>query len=481
MFVGEAALMSYRYMQVGKHVLDLIEAGVLKPGDRIPSLRSMSTRMRVSISTVSMAYVDLEGRGVVEARPRSGFFVRTGFHRLPPLPAVGPPTPLEPRQVNRRELIGTVKELIGRRDFLSFSVSCPDVSLLPAKELGRVMISVVRGDPARIMHYEPICGNPELRRQIAFRCIDAGVTVRPDEIIITAGTMEATSIAVRCITHPGDVVLIQSPAYYCFLELIDTLGLRVIELPSDPETGVSPRDIAEAVSQYDVKACVLNSNFNNPDGSVIPDAVKEEIVKLLARKSIPLIEDDITGDLYFGPNRPQVCKKYDRDGMVALCSSYSKTIAPGYRVGWLIPGRFYEKARVLKADTNVCTASPSQVVIGEFLRTGRYERHLKRLRSAIARHMETLQLAVCRYFPPGTRITRPTGGLLLWIELPERVDSRDFFFQAHAQGIGIVPGLICSTSDRFRHFIRLTCSGVWNKEIEKGIETLGRLAARLAS
>lgn len=477
---GTAELMPYRYTRVGKHVLELIEAGALKPGDRIPSLRSMSTKMRVSISTVSQAYVELESQGVVEARPKSGFFVRSQFRRLPPLPACEGRSVTEPCDVNRGELISTVKDLIGRHDFLPFTVASPDVSLLPAKELARIMAAVVREDPARLIGYEPISGNPELRRQIAFRCIDAGVTVLPDEIIVTAGAMEAISIAVRCLTRPGDVVLIQSPAYYCFLQLIDTLGLRVIELPSDPVTGISPRDLAEAINQYEAKACVLNSNFNNPDGSVIPDAAKEEIVRLLARKAIPLIEDDICGDLHFGPNRPQVCKKYDRNGMVMLCSSFSKTIAPGYRVGWLIPGKFHEKAKILKGDTSVCTASPSQVVIAEFLRAGRHERHLKRLRNAIARHMQTLQLAVVRYFPPETRITRPTGGGLLWLELPKGADSRDFFFQAYAQGIGVVPGLICSTSDRFRNFIRLSCSGVWNKETEKGIETLGQLAAHLA-
>jgi DNA-binding transcriptional MocR family regulator len=462
---------------VGKHILGLVESGTLKPGDKIPSLRQMGARMRVSITTVSQAYVELESQGVIESRPKSGFFVCDAFRRLPPPPAPEANTPIEPRELNRSELIGTVRDLLGRKDILPFGVACPDPSLLPGRDLAKIMASVLREAPDRVIGYEMVSGNPELRKQIAYRCMDAGATVKPDEILVTTGGMEAISIAVRCLTRPGDVVAIQSPAYYCFLQLLDTLGLRVIEIPSSPDGGIYPGDLADAIKQHDVKACILNPNFNNPDGSIISDEAKEEIVKLLARKSIPLVEDDVSGDVYFSPSRPQVCKKYDRDGLVMLCSSFSKTIAPGYRVGWLIPGRFYEKAKTIKVDTSVCTASPTQVAIAEFLRTGKYERHLKKLRTAIEKNMQTVQMAVSRYFPPETKITRPTGGALLWVELPKRVDSKDLFFRARDQGIGIVPGLICSTFDKYRNFIRLTCSGVWNKETERGIEKLGQLAS----
>jgi DNA-binding transcriptional MocR family regulator len=468
----------YRYTLVGKNILDLIDSGTLMPGDRIPSVRGMSAKMQVSITTVWQAYMDLESEGVIESRPKSGFFVRSNLRRLPPTPAPCANTPIEPRELNRSELISTVRDLVGRTDVLPFGVACPDLSLLPGRELSRIMASVLREDPHRMIGYETVRGNLELRKQIAFRCIDAGTSVMPDEIIVTTGAMEAIFIAVRCVTRPGDAVVIQSPAYYCFLHMLDTLGLRVIEIPSRPEGGITPADISDAVSQYDVKACIFNLNFNNPDGSIVSDEAKEEIVNLLAKKAIPLIEDDVSGDIYFGANRPPVCKKYDRNGLVMLCSSFSKTIAPGYRVGWLIPGKFHEKAQGIKVDTSVCSASPSQVAIAEFLRTGKYERHLKRLRTSVEKQMHSMLLAINRYFPAETKVTRPVGGLALWIELPVHVDSRDFFFRARSEGIGIVPGLICSTFDKYRNFIRITCGGVWNKEIEKGIEKLGRLASQ---
>ncbi len=469
--------LSYRYALVGKHILELVESGALKPGDRVPSLRSLSARMRVSITTVSQAYVELESQGVIESRPKSGFFVRSNFRRLPPTPDARADTPLEPREVNRIELVHGVKDFLGRKDILPFGIACPDVTLLPGRDLARILASVLRYDPDRVIGYETVAGNAELRSQIAFHCIDAGATVMPDDIIVTTGAMEAMSIAVRCVTRPGDIVAIQSPAFYTFFQLLDTLGLRVLEIPSRPEGGIAPAALADAVNQYDVKACILNSNFNDPDGSLISDEDKEEIVGLLGRKSIPLIEDDVSGEIHFGINRPQVCKKFDRNGLVMLCSSFSKTIAPGYRVGWLIPGRFYKKALTIKMGTSICTANLSQVAIAEFLKSGKYERHLKRLRRAVERQMQAMQLAVGRYFPPETKVTRPGGGTALWVELPGHIDSRDFFFRARSEGIGVAPGLIFSTSDKYISFIRLTCSGVWNKEIEKGIERLGLLAS----
>jgi DNA-binding transcriptional MocR family regulator len=471
----------YRYTLVGKHILEHIESGALKPGERIPSLRQMSSRMRVSVTTVLQAYIELESQGVIESRPKSGFFVRSNFRELLPPPAAEPNPAMEPREVNRSELIRTVWDLLGRTDVLPFGVACPDKSLLPGRELGRIMATVVREEPDRAMGYECVSGNPELRKQIALRCMDTGASVMPDDIIVTTGAMEGISIIMRCLTRPGDIVIIQSPAFYCFLELLDMLGLRVIEIPSHPDFGISPADVASVINQYDVKACILNPNFNNPDGSLIPDEAKEEIVKLLARKSIPLIEDDVSGDLHFGPSRPQVCKKYDKKGLVILCSSFSKTISPGYRVGWLAPGRFHEKAQAIKVTTSVCSASPTQMAVAEFLRTGKYDRHLKKLRGAIETQMQALRLAVSRYFPSGTKVTRPSGGAVLWIELPHRVDSREYFFQAKANGIGVVPGLIFSTRDKFQSFVRLTCSGVWTRETEKGIETLGALAANMVS
>jgi DNA-binding transcriptional MocR family regulator len=350
---------------------------------------------------------------------------------------------------------------------------------MPLRELGRITAAMVRAEPERAMGYAPIPGDPALVRQIAYRSMEFGIPARPDDPLITAGCMEALYLSLRSICRSGDTVLIQSPTYYCFLQLLETLGLRAIEVPSDPERGVSPRELARALRTFDIAACVLAPNFNNPDSSLTPDEAKREIVSMLAARDIPLVEDDVYSDLHFGPKRPGTYKQYDEKGLVLLCSSFSKTIAPGFRVGWMLPGRYRQKALEIKATTNVSSSAPAQMAIAEYLRQGRLERHLKKLRTDLERQMDTMQLHLGRHFPAGTRVTHPVGGAVLWLELPRSVDSVELFFQARAEGVGIAPGAIFSTQDKFANYIRLSCGCPWTEELERGVRTLGRLAGSM--
>jgi len=468
---------TYRYQAVEKNIMTMIDSGALGLGDKLPSLRSLSTNLGVSISTVNQAYIELERKGVIESRPRSGFFVRQESRRLPRTETS--PTPMdEPRPVTRSGLIQTVLESVGRPDIVPLGVVAPGPNILPLKEMARITASVVKDDPWRAMGYAPIPGDPELIRQIAYRSMEHGIPAKPDDPLITAGCMEALYLSLRSICRRGDTVLIQSPTYYCFLQLIETLGLRTIEVPSNPDSGVSPKELEHALRTFDISACVLAPNFNNPDSSLTPDEAKKEIVAMLAEREIPLVEDDVSSDLHFGPKRPGTYKQFDEKGLVLLCSSFSKTIAPGYRVGWMLPGRFRQKALEIKATTNVSTSAPAQMAIAEYLRQGRMERHLKKLRGALEKQMDTMQLHLGQHFPKGTRVTHPKGGAVLWLELPQKVDSVELFFQARAKGIGIAPGAIFSTQDKFTNYIRISCGTKWSEQIHEGIRILGEMAGR---
>lgn len=464
----------FRYRKVEKHILALVDSETLKTGEKLPSLRQLSRQLAVSISTISQAYLELEKKGVIAARERSGFYLTSGAKRLPP-PASRPRPEMIPTFGQRNDLIQTVLEALGNRDLLPLGVVCPAEQLLPSKTLTRLLSSVLREDPTRAMNYSSVNGDIELRRQIALLALDSGVTVTPDDILITSGAMEGISIALRALTRPGDNVLIQSPSYFCFLQLLENCGLRAIEIPSST-TGIDPDDVRNALHRFDIKAAILVPNFNNPDGSFTSDTTKQEIVQILAEESIPLVEDDVYGDLYFGTKRPATCKSFDRQGQVILCSSFSKTVAPGYRVGWMIPGRYYEKTLNLKTTTNICTAAPNQMAITSFLREGYYERHLRRLRSAIQSQMESLLISLHRHFPEPTRSGFPEGGAAIWVELPKGVDATEFFYRARQAGIGLAPGPIFSTQDKYNNFIRLSCNGIWNQKIEEGIEQLGKIA-----
>lgn len=471
---------TYRYKAVEKHIMSMIDSGALALGDKLPSLRSLSANFGVSISTVNQAYLELERKSVIESRPRSGFFVRQQSTRLPRTETK--PTPMDrPRPVTRIGLIQTVLESVGSVDWVALDVVAPGRELLPLKELGRITAAMIREEPSRAMGYAPIPGDPQLIRQIAYRSMEHGLPVQADDPLITAGCLEALYIALRSVCHRGDTVLIQSPTYYCFLQLLETLGLRAIEVPSDPEEGVSPGALLHALNTFDVSACVLAPNFNNPDSSLTPEDAKRTIVSILAERDIPLIEDDVSTDLHFTPKRPGTFKQYDTKGLVILCSSFSKTIAPGYRVGWMLPGRFREKALEIKATTNVSTSAPAQMAIAEYLRQGRMERQVKKLRTALEQQMDTLQLHLRRHLPDGTRVTHPKGGAILWLELPSSINSVEFFFQARSRNIGIAPGAIFSTQDKFSNYIRISCGYPWTDEVRAGVQRLGELAHEMAA
>lgn len=466
----------YRYKKVEQELSKHIEAGDLVPGDKLPSLRQMSSSLQVSISTVSHAYEELEKRGLIESRPRSGYYVRNEFRAIP-TPEINIPRRIEPHTVTKNKLIQTALETVGNKDLLPLGVVCPSNDLLPTRQLAKIMNSVIRENPLETAGYEIIPGNLDLRRQIAFRSVDCGSNITADELLVTTGAMEALYISLRTLTRPGDLVLIQSPSYYCFLQLVENLGLRAIEIPSCPKRGINPDRVEEITRTFDIKACIFSPNFNNPDGSLTSDDRKREIVEILAKRKIPLVEDDVYGEIYFGDTRPRTLKSFDRTGRVLLCSSFSKTIAPGYRVGWLAPGRYLEKALEIKATTNVSCVAPTQMAIARYLRETLYDRHLKKLRAAMKEQMGKMRTEIGLSFPEGTKVTNPKGGSVLWVELPEGTDGVELFFKAREEGIGIVPGIVFSPQDVFSNYIRLSSGALWSPEIQAGVRRLGELAA----
>ena len=469
---------AFRYESVRQNVLEMIESGTLKPGDKAPSLRRLAARMRVSLSTVALAYGQLESEGVMEARPKSGFFVRVRREALPP-PGIKPCPGEAPAPLNRAAIIRTVLANMSRRDMLPLGVARTDENLLPLAQLSRMMAQVLRDEGDRVGFYGPVEGFEPLRRQIALLAMEAGMDCTASDTLVTSGAMEALHIALRCVTRAGDTVVIASPTYYCFLQLLENLGLRVIEIPSRPGEGVRPSELAQVLERFRVDACVLTPNFNNPDGALTPDDSKAEIVSILARRGIPLIEDDVYGDLHHAPVRPRCCKAFDREGLVLTCSSFSKTIAPGYRVGWLLPGRFMETAQELKATMSVATATPTQMAMARYLASGAYHRHLKRLRPAVKSMMENMHALVGRHFPPGTRATRPEGGSVIWVELPGKADGTEFMQQALARGVSVAPGAIFSSQGCFRSFVRLSCCVPPGPELTGAVTTLGAIASDL--
>ncbi|MCG8532031.1 MAG: PLP-dependent aminotransferase family protein [Desulfovibrionales bacterium] len=467
----------YKYQNIEQYLTDLIESGRFAVGQKLPSLRDVSRKMAVSLATATHAYLELEKKGLIEARPRSGYYVRQQVSYLP-IPET-PVQQIEVGKISRVELIHTVLASVGNTQMLPFGCVCPDNSLLPHKAMARIVADVLRESSADALGYETILGNDCLRRQVGWRMQEYGCRVTGNDILVTNGAMEALYLALRSTVSKGDCVVIQSPTYYCFLQLLENMGVKTVEVPSSPTHGVRPRDLEEAFSRFDVAACILSPNFNNPDGALTPDAVKEEVLDICAAHNVPLIEDDVYGDLSDDQTvRPKPYKAFDTKGRVIHCSSFSKTIAPGFRVGYMAPGQYYQKAVDIKATTNVSCPSITQQAVARYLEAGGYDRHLRKLRNATQNQRTIIQNHLPEFFPKGTRVTQPEGGNMLWIAFPQQVDGTRMFFDARDKGISIAPGSIFSPNEFFTNYIRLSCAGFWNDAMRDGLRTLGMLAQR---
>lgn len=466
------------YEALAQEIDDLVAQQALRPGDRLPSVRQQQARRGVSPATVFQAYYLLEARGVIESRPRSGYYVAR--LRLadgaPPEPQASRPA-VDAAVVDVSALVFEVLEAARNRSAVPFGSAFPSPLLFPLARLARDTASAMRRlDPwSTVADLAP--GNDDLRRQIALRYQLDGAPVSPDDIVITNGAMEALNLCLQAVTRPGDTVLVESPAFYAALQALERLGLHAVEVATDPRDGIDLDALAAALARHQPAACWLMTSFQNPLGSLMSPEKKQALVALLARHQVPLIEDDVYGELYFGARRPALAKRYDQQGLVLHCGSFSKCLAPGFRIGWAAPGRHARAVERLKLSTSLACAMPSQLALAAYLAQGGYDRHLRQLRLALAAQRDAMLMAVARHFPAGTRATRPEGGYFLWVELPIGVDTLALQRAALERGISIAPGPMFSARREYRNCLRLNYGHPWNLEQEEAMATLGKLIA----
>jgi len=470
----------YRYLKLADEIESKIRSGVYRAGHRIPSIRNIRESSGYSINTVSQAYIELEKRGLLEARQKSGFYVKPLIDHILPAPRMKKHRP-EPKMVSINTLASSVVEAMSDRSMLKLGGTLIAPELLPLKSISALVKSVPAKTMAEILStYDNPAGSEHLRRQIAARTLSLFQHTDMEDIVITNGCVEAVSFCLQAAASKGDTIIVESPTYPWFLQMIEDLKMFALELPTHPQTGIDLDSVEKAIDRHDVKACILVPNFHNPMGFEMPEENKKRLVDILRRRKVPLIEDDIHGDLYFGSRRPTTLKSYDVEGSVLYCSSFSKTIAPGMRIGYTLPGVFKSAVKQLKLNHTVASPPLLQYVLAEFLRGGAYDRHLRKLRTALKNQVSNMATAIARYFPGDTRITAPKGGFTLWVELNPRVDSLAVYRHAQLQRIAILPGIMCSTTPKFNHFIRLSCGFPWNEDIEEGVCKLGRIVYKLS-
>lgn len=474
-----------RYEQLVELLATDIRNGRLAPGTRLPSIRIITAQHGLSASTAFKAYYRLEEKGLVRARPRSGYYVTASAMQPLAAPALGLGASKAARALARvaprvdiSELVFSVLGAVQDPDIVPLGSAFPAPGLFPLQRLAKSLARTARHLHGQITIAHLPQGHPALRQQIALRYLAMGMPQPAEELIVTSGALEALNLCLTAVAQPGDLIAIESPGFYASLQALERLKMKALEIPVHPQDGLDLVALADALKRHPVKACWFMTSFQNPMGASLSAEKKKALVALLASHDIPLIEDDVYGELYFGSRCPLPAKAFDRKGLVMHCSSFSKTLAPGYRVGWVAPGRFGQQIERLKLMTTLSASLPAQLALADYLQHGGYDKHLRKLRHAMESQLSSLLAAIARHFPAGVRVSRPAGGYFVWVEFDQGFDALALHHAALEHGISVAPGPIFSARRHFRNCLRLNYGQPWDGRFEAAMETLGTLAGR---
>lgn len=388
-----------KYLQLARSVETAIDSGQLARGSRLPSVRELMKQHSLSLATVTSAYRWLEQKGLIEARLKSGYFVRQ-IPAAQPVAVAGRPTP---------------------------STSTPwsaPAELFPQQRLQRLMASAVRRHPAVHTDYVTDSGLVRLRVELARRCAEFGCFLRADQIVITQGATEALALALRAVTSAGDTVAIAQPAHPLFLSLLESLALTPVYIGQPIDDGGFVDALQALHTQYPrLTACLLMTNFEFPSGRLMPLATKRALINWASQQQVTIIEDDVFGDLQHDGPRPLPLKSFDRDGSVIYVNSCSKTTAPGLRLGWIAAGRWQERIQQLKLSHASCASALSQTVLHDFLAQGSHLPHLRKLRQSLRERCEKINELLLQTLHGVCHWQMPRGGFAFWLELPDSISA----------------------------------------------------------
>ena len=458
------------YQQLEQNFRQQIESGQLSPGERMPSVRELCRAKNISKSTVLAAYARLEAEGLIEARSRSGYFVAALDSTGLKLPATSQPK-VKPAPVSADQVLLDIMERGAAFDLIP---GAPGNEESP--QLRRSLARAQRQQTSQQqLYYDEPQGSLELRQQLAQRVAHSGASVAAEDLVVTHGCQHALMLALMATTQPGDVVAVESPGFYGTFQLLETLGLRALELPCSASQGLSPEALELATEHWDIKALVVSPCFATPTGACMPEENKLHILTLAQRHNFTVIEDDIYGEIYFDLQRPRSLYSYDRDGSVILCSSFSKSLSRDLRLGWIAPGRHLEAVKKLKLITALASSQTLQKGVSDFLNDGSLEKHMRQQRLRYRQQYQQLTLLLNQHLPELQSCSQPNGGLSVWLELPDHIDTLELYNRARQENLILTPGRLFTAQDRYSNFLRMSFVHPWTADRCQAVETLGQL------
>ncbi|WP_394183319.1 PLP-dependent aminotransferase family protein [Marinomonas posidonica] len=465
------------YEKIANQIEQQIQEGIFLPGVKIPSVRKSSKQLEVSVATVLQAYSLLEDRGVIKARPQKGYFVQENNLKLKtesPLNSVK-------QEQSVHALLHHLLHVSQDENIVQFGAAIPKSHFLPIRQLQRSVGRLMRLEPEICAAYEFTPGSLALRRQIAIRMLDSGCQLQPSDITITLGCQNALMLALQAVTKAGDTIAIESPAYHGVLQAIEVLKLNAVEITCSTETGLDLDQLEMANQQQDIKACIVTPNNQNPTGATLNHQARQRLIKQSNDYDFILIEDDVYGELSYQDKRERALKADDVYNRVIYTSSFSKSIAPGFRIGWIIGGRFQAPIEHFAYVQSLAIPTLTQTAIANFLENGAYDRHLRKTRATYQENLIRCQEQIKNHFPNGTQTSTPKGGFLLWVRLPADIDTMQLHAQALEKNIGILPGLAFSLHRQFAHHFRLNYALNWDYNTDIALKELGQLCHQQVS
>lgn len=456
----------HRYARLAQELEAQIRTGVYRVGERLPSVRTLTIERRLAVSTVARAFAELERRDLVEARPRSGYFVRSPSFKT----SKGSLPGQSPRPANH--ILDEVVSAASDPCMIPFGGAILAPSVLPLKQLSSIVRELARSQAARVFaSYGLPSGAIELRREIAKRMLAQGAAIGVDDVVITSGAMDAMRLGLSSVVRDGDLVAVESPCFFGTLGTLQEMGLQPVFVRNDPETGLDLQAFADCIAKHKVRAVVVTPNFQNPTGSLMSDDAKLEFLRIAAKHDLPVVEDDIYGDLQFSTRRHPPLASFGV-GDVLHCGSF-KTLAPGLRVGWIVPGRHRHRTERLKLSGTIASPLLNQLAIAEFLASGSYDRHLRRLREQLSASVARMRTQLQSCLGPQASIADPKGGFLLWLSLGENIDAFEVYQEMKTRGVSIMPGVLFGTDSSLSNYLRINCGYPFNPERNQALKVLG--------
>lgn len=463
---------TYKFEMFTSAIEKNIRDGIYKPGQKLPSVRSLKQQFQTSVSTIQNGYEHLIILGLVVSIPKSGYYVSAYQPQKKQPPSQKNPVIRDAVFEKNIDLITSSRD---KKKIIEFNVATPGDLIISQKLLLRTMQQVIREHGVSLLRYYPPSGSDELKSNIIKHAAGHQTRIDQQELLITDGALQSLLIALATVCNAGDVIAVESPCVFSVLEVIRVLQLKVIEVPLDPVNGFDVFFFKKACQKNKVKAAIITPNFHNPTGTLLSDEIKKEIVGIIQQHEIAVIENDIYGDLNFSGKRPTTLRSFDDSGSVITYTSYAKSLAPGIRLGWLAAGKFLQRAEQIRFCMGNTVSPVYQETVNRLLSTNSYERHIRAFRTQLAKNASLSINLLSKHFPENISVIPPSGGYNLWVKMPDSTDMNDFYKQCEKIGVKFTPGYTFSFSPMYSHHFRIVFADKYSTSKIKALEKIGKL------